>query len=82
VNRWSDRYNWQARVQQHDAELAAAAREAVKQEAIRRSKERLKKADTLQGVGVGVIALADIRGYSPQRQSNALDYHAMSTSAP
>jgi hypothetical protein len=66
VKNWNGRFNWQERVKEYDADIAAAARQAAQKEARNLARRRLRNSGIMQDAGLTVLSKAKINELSTE----------------
>jgi hypothetical protein len=66
IKGWNQRFGWQERVKQYDADIAAAARQAAQKEARNLARRRLRNSGIMQDAGLTVLSKAKINELSTE----------------
>lgn len=66
IKNWNQRFGWQERVKQYDADIAAAARQAAQKEARNLARRRLRNSGIMQDAGLTVLSKAKINELSTE----------------
>jgi hypothetical protein len=72
IKGWNQRFGWQERIRQYDADIAAAARQAAQKEARNLARRRLRNSGIMQDAGLTVLSKAKIAELSQDEARSLL----------